>query len=58
MKVALVGDLGTKCVAHLPKKWTEVALAIRDTLYDPDFYDDGTYAPLYIRYLLFILPKM
>mmetsp|Transcript_10744 Transcript_10744/g.26332 ORF Transcript_10744/g.26332 Transcript_10744/m.26332 type:complete len:544 (+) Transcript_10744:345-1976(+) len=49
VKVALVGDLGTKCVAHLPKKWTEVALAIRDTLYDPDFYDDGTYAPLYIR---------
>ena len=38
IKVALVGDLGTKCVAHLPAKWKEAALSCRDTLYDPEFY--------------------
>ncbi|CAD7953823.1 unnamed protein product [Amoebophrya sp. A25] len=49
IKVALVGDLGTKCVAHLPPKWKEAALSVRDTIYDPEFYDDGTYGPMYIR---------
>ncbi|CAD7932847.1 unnamed protein product [Amoebophrya sp. A120] len=49
VKVALVGDLGTKCVSHLPRRWHEAALSVRDTIYDPDFYDDGTYGPLYIR---------
>lgn len=31
------------------KKWTTLARAIRETIYDPDFYDDGTYAPMYVR---------
>jgi hypothetical protein len=40
-KPPLVGNMGLLCVKHLPMKYTTVAVAIRDTIYDPDFYDDG-----------------
>lgn len=49
-KPELKDPVGIRCVAHLhEKKWTTLARAIRDTIYDPDFYDDGTYGPMYVR---------
>jgi len=49
-KPVVEDPIGIRCVAHLnDKKWTDLARAIRDTIYDPDFYDDGTYAPMYVR---------
>lgn len=52
-KRELTGDMGTKCVAHLKEplrsKYTKVCLDLRDSIYDEDFYDDGTYAPMMIR---------
>merc|ERR1719409_1090011 len=49
-KPEILDPIGIRCVEHLKdKKWTELARAIRDTIYDPDFYDDGTYAPMYVR---------
>lgn len=49
VKPEFKGDDGLKCVRHLPQKWTDCALTIREGIYDPDHYDDGTYAPMYIR---------
>eukprot|EP00929_Paragymnodinium_shiwhaense_P027141 TRINITY_DN159_c0_g1_i1.p1 TRINITY_DN159_c0_g1~~TRINITY_DN159_c0_g1_i1.p1 ORF type:complete len:714 (-),score=220.77 TRINITY_DN159_c0_g1_i1:284-2425(-) len=48
-KPVLKDPMGLKCVAHLEKKWTTLARAVRETIYDPDFYDDGTYGPMYVR---------
>jgi len=49
-KPVLKDPLGIQCVSHLKeKKWTVLARAIRETIYDPDFYDDGTYGPMYVR---------
>jgi len=49
-KPELVGNLGLRCVLHLrDPKWKKLARCIRDTIYDPEFYDDGTYAPMYVR---------
>jgi len=37
-------------VSHLKDpKWKKLARTIRDTIYDPEFYDDGTYGPMYVR---------
>merc|ERR1719191_1683026 len=42
--------MGLMCVRHLhSKKWTKCARTIRESIYDPDFYDDGTYGPMYVR---------
>jgi len=49
-KPVLKDPMGLLCVAHLhDPKWTKLARAIRETIYDPDFYDDGTYGPMYVR---------
>jgi predicted heme/steroid binding protein len=49
-KPVLKDPMGIKCVAHLhDPKWTKLARAIRESIYDPDFYDDGTYGPMYVR---------
>jgi len=46
-KPPLTGNMGLLCVSHLPKgggireKYRKVAECIRETIYDPDFYDDG-----------------
>ena len=49
-KPVLKDPMGIQCVAHLlDPKWTKLARAIRETIYDPDFYDDGTYGPMYVR---------
>jgi len=49
-KPVLKDPVGIRCVAHLhDKKWERLARAIRETIYDPDFYDDGTYGPMYVR---------
>lgn len=49
-KPVLKDPMGLRCVAHLyDKKWTKLARAIRETIYDPEFYDDGTYGPMYVR---------
>jgi hypothetical protein len=49
-KPVLVDPIGIRCVAHLhDPKWTALARHIRGTIYDPDFYDDGTYGPMYVR---------
>jgi len=49
-KPVLKDPLGIQCVAHLhDRKWTKLARAIRETIYDPNFYDDGTYGPMYVR---------
>jgi len=43
------GMLGTGCVKHLDDRWKVAALAVRDSIYDPENYDDGSFGPLYIR---------
>jgi len=49
-KPVLKDPMGLQCVAHLHSpKWTKLARAIRESIYDPDFYDDGTYGPMYVR---------
>lgn len=49
-KPVLKDPMGIQCVAHLhDPKWTKLARAIRESIYDPDFYDDGTYGPMYVR---------
>jgi len=49
-KPVLKDPMGIQCVAHLHSpKWTKLARAIRESIYDPDFYDDGTYGPMYVR---------
>jgi len=49
-KPVLKDPMGLQCVAHLHNpKWTKLARAIRESIYDPDFYDDGTYGPMYVR---------
>ena len=49
-KPVLKDPMGIQCVSHLhDPKWTKLARAIRESIYDPDFYDDGTYGPMYVR---------
>jgi len=49
-KPELKDPLGIQCVSHLQDpRWKALARGIRDTIYDPEFYDDGTYAPMYVR---------
>lgn len=49
-KPVLKDPMGLMCVRHLHSaKWTKCARTIRESIYDPDFYDDGTYGPMYVR---------
>jgi len=49
-KPILKDPMGLLCIQHLKDpRWKKLARDIRETIYDPEFYDDGTYAPMYVR---------